>query len=336
MDILVTGGNGLLGRHLVTALRDRGERVRVLALPDEDARWLEERGAAVYRGDIRSPETLTAPMRGVRAVVHLAGMAGVWRPIEVYHAVNVTGTENVCRAALAQGVGRVVHVSSWTVYGLDLGRPAREDFLLRPFREPLAITKADGDRAVQRMIADDHLPAVILRPGTFFGPGDHLQFGRIARRLLVGEGVIVGPGDNTLPLVYVADVVHGLLLALDQEHAVGQAYNLSSDQPLTQQQFLEAIASEIGARSPRVHIPYQALYTVALVAERLALARGTEPVVSRLGVMIFGTENRLAIDKARRELAYRPRISLLDGVRLTAAWYLAQRRLDASSATAGA
>jgi nucleoside-diphosphate-sugar epimerase len=181
-------------------------------------------------------------------------MTGAWRPIEAYRAVNVTGTENVCRAALAEGVGRVVHVSSWTVYGIDLGRPAREDFLLRPFNEPSAMTKADGDRAVQRMIADDHLPAVILRPGTFFGPGDHL-FGRIADRLRAGEGIIVGPGDNALPLVYVTDVVQGLLLALDHEHSVGQAYNLASDRPLTQQQFLEAIAGELGARPPRFHVP---------------------------------------------------------------------------------
>ena len=62
-----------------------------------------------------------AAMHGVDGVLHLAGMMGVWRPMEDYRAVNVTGTENVCRAALAAGA-RVVHVSSWTVYGMGLGR----------------------------------------------------------------------------------------------------------------------------------------------------------------------------------------------------------------------
>jgi nucleoside-diphosphate-sugar epimerase len=332
MDILVTGGNGLLGRHLVTALQRRGERVRVLALPHEDARWLAKRGVAVYPGDIRSPETLALPMRGVWAVVHLAGLTGVRQTLAAYHDVNVTGTENVCRAALAAGVGRVVHVSSWLVYGMALGRPAREDFLLRPFHEPQSITKAAGDRTVQRMIADDHLPAVILRPGAFFGPGDHLHFGRIADRLLAGQAVIVGSGDNALPFVYVTDVVDGLLLALDHRHAVGQAYNLTSDQPLTQEQFLEATASEVGALPPRVHIPYRALYVTALFAERLASATGTQPAVTQLGVRLFGTDNRLAIGKARRELGYRPRIPLREGLRLTAAWYLTQRQPAASSA----
>jgi nucleoside-diphosphate-sugar epimerase len=339
MDILITGGNGLLGRHLVPALQARDDTVRVLALPDEDTNWLESCGVAVYRGDVREPETLAAPMRGVHAVLHLAGMMGVWRPMQDYHAVNVTGTQNVCWAALAEGVRRVVHVSSWTVYGMDLGRPADEHFLLKPFPEPYAVTKAAGDIAVQRMITDHHLPAVIIRPGTFFGPGDHLHFGRIADRLCAGRGVIVGAGDNALPFVYVTDVVQGLLLALDTEHAVGQAYNISNDSPLTQEQFLRAVADEIHACPPRLHVPYRALYAAGYAAEHLAaLTRSRrQPLVTRLGAKMFGTDNRHAIEKARRELGYRPRVSLREGIRLAAVWRLRNSsQVDESSARAAA
>jgi nucleoside-diphosphate-sugar epimerase len=333
MDVLITGGNGLLGRHLIAALQDRGDSVRVLALPDEDTRWLRQRGVAVHRGDVRWPDTLAAPMSGVTAVLHLAGMMGLWRPLQDYRDVNVKGTHNVCRAALAEGVSRIVHVSSWTVYGMDLGRPAREDFLLRPFREPYAITKAEGDTAVQRMIADDHLPAVIIRPGTFFGPGDRLHFGRMADRLKAGKGVIVGRGDNALPFVYVTDVVQGLLLALDCDHAVGQAYNISHDRPLTQRQLLEAIAEDIGAAPPTVHVPYRALYAAGSAAEHAASLASPqrEPALTRLGVKLFGTDNRHAIDKARRELGYTPQVAIRDGVRLTAAWYRAQGQPDSYS-----
>jgi nucleoside-diphosphate-sugar epimerase len=333
MEIVITGGNGLLGRHLVDALQDRGHGLRVLALPAEDTSWLEQRGVAVHRGDIRRPETLTEWIRDADAVMHLAGMMGVWRPLEDYHAVNVVGTENVCRAALAEGVQRVVHVSSWTVYGMALGKAAREDFLLRPFPEPYAITKAGGDMAVQRMIVDEHLPAVIIRPGTFFGPGDRLHFGRIADRLRAGRGVIVGSGDNALPFVYVTDVVQGLLLALDHDHAVGQAYNITNDRPLTQHQLLLATACEIGAAPPRVHVPYRTLYAAGYYAERLAMLMRSrhQPVVTRLGVKLFGTDNRHAIDKARRELGYSPAVSLREGVRLAASWYRSGSNPDSAS-----
>jgi 2-alkyl-3-oxoalkanoate reductase len=321
--ILVIGGNGFVGRHVVSALQGRGDSVRVLALPDEDARWLQQRDVAVYRGDVRRTETLAAPMRGVDAVLHLAAMMDVWRPMADYYAVNVTGTENACRAALAAGVRRFVHMSSSSVYGMALGRPADESFPLAPFPDPYPVTKAAGDMAVQRMIADDHLPAVIIRPDQIFGPGDHLHFGKMADRLRAGKGVIAGPGDNAMPFVYIADAVQGLLLALDHEHAAGHTYNITNDSPLTQQELLEAIARETGASPPRIHVPYRALYAAGYLAERLAMLGPSRrrPPITRLGVAFFGTDNRYAIGKARRELGFRPRVSLREGVRLAAEWY---------------
>jgi nucleoside-diphosphate-sugar epimerase len=324
MEILVTGGNGFVGRHVVAALQARGDAVRVLALPTEDASWLRERGVAVHRGDITRPEELVAPMCGAAGVLHLAAMMDVWRPIGDYRAVNVTGTRNVCRAALAAGVRRLVHMSSSSVYGMGLGRPADERFPLAPFHDPYPVTKAEGDLLVQRMIAGDGLPAVIVRPDQIFGPGDHLHFGRMAERLRAGRGLIVGSGANHMPFVYVSDVVQGLLLALDHERAAGNTYNITNDRPLTQREFLEAIALEVGASSPRLRVPYRALYAAGHVAERLARGgrSSRRPPITRLGVAFFGTDNRYAIGKARHELGYRPGVALRDGIRLTAAWLL--------------
>jgi 2-alkyl-3-oxoalkanoate reductase len=330
--ILITGGNGYVGRHVVPALQDRGDRVRVLALPGEDASWLQQRGVAVYHGDVRVPESLTQPVHGADAVLHLAAMMDVWRPVEDYRAVNMTGTENMCRAALAAGVRRFVHVSSSSVYGVALGRPADESFPLAPFPDPYPVTKAAGDRLVQRMIAEDHLPAVIIRPDQIFGPGDHLHFGKMADRLRSGRGIVVGSGDNAMPFVYVTDVVRGLLLALDHAGAAGQAYNITNDHPLTQKQMLQAIADDIGVGPPRFHVPYRALYAAGYLAERLATLAPSRarPPITRLGVAFFGTDNRYAIGKARRELGYSPQVGLRDAVRITARWYLQH---DGSSLT---
>jgi nucleoside-diphosphate-sugar epimerase len=330
--ILITGGNGFVGRHVVSALQGRGDRVRVLALPGEDASWLKQRGVVVYHGDVRVPESLVQAVQGADSVLHLAAMMDVWRPIEDYRAVNVTGSENIGRAALAAGVRRFVHMSSSSVYGVALGRAADESFPLAPFPDPYPITKADGDRLVQRMIAEDQLPAVIIRPDQIFGPGDHLHFGRMADRLRAGKGVIVGRGDNAMPFVYVTDIVRGLLLALDHDHAVGQAYNITNDHPLTQRQMLLAIAHDIGASPPRVHIPYRALYAAGFLAERLAMVAPSRsrPPITRLGAAFFGADSRYAIHKARRELGYSPQVDLREGVRLTAIWY---RQLGRSGVT---
>jgi nucleoside-diphosphate-sugar epimerase len=322
--IFITGGNGFVGRHLVLALQERGDQVRVLALPAEDTSWLEERGVTVYRGDVGRPESLVEPMRGVEQIIHLAGMMDVWRPLDDYRAVNVTGTENVCRGALAAQVRRIVHMSSSSVYGMGRGVPVHEDRPLAPFQDPYPISKAEGDKMVQQMIVEDRLPAVIIRPDQIFGPGDQLHFARMADRVRARKAIIVGSGRNAVPFVYVTDVVRGLLLALDHERAAGQAYNITNDQPLTQEQFLDAIAQEIGAPPPRVHVPYRALYAAGYAAERLAILTHSwrRPPVTRLGAAFFGTDNRYAIDKARRELGYAPQVTLREGVRLAACWYL--------------
>ena len=331
-EVLVTGGNGFVGRHVVSALQGRGDSVRVLALAGEDTRWLEQRGVVVYRGDVRGEETLLAPTRGADAVLHLAAMMDVWRPLTDYHAVNVTGTENVCKASLRAGVRRLVHMSSSSVYPMGLGRPVDEESPLEPFRDPYPITKAASDLAVQRMIAEHGLPAAIVRPDQIFGPGDHLHFEAIADRLRTGRGIIVGSGKNAVPFVYVSDVVDGLLLALDQERAVGQAYNITSDRPLTQRQLLHTIAREVGAPPPRVRIPYGALYAAGHAAERLARLAGSgrRPPITRLGVAFFGTDNRFAIGKAGRELGYTPKVAVRDGIGLAAGWY---RRRDSDGTT---
>ncbi|HYM66465.1 MAG TPA: NAD-dependent epimerase/dehydratase family protein [Patescibacteria group bacterium] len=337
MEILVTGGNGFVGRHLVPALQARGDRVRVLALPAEDTRWLEERDVAIFRGDIGRPETLVAPMQGANVVLHLAAMMDVWRPLEDYRAINVRGTENVCRAALAAGVRRLVHMSSSSVYGMGLGRPADEDFPLRPFQDPYPVTKAEGDKLVQRLIAEAGLPAVIVRPDQIFGPGDALHFGQMADRLLAGRGIIVGSGRNAVPFVFVTDIVAGLLLAIDHDRAIGNAYNITNDKPLTQLEMMSAIAREVGARPPRLHVPYFALYSAGYAAERLAALGGSgrRPPITRLGVAFFGTDNRYAIGKARRELGYAPMVDLVEGVRLAAEWYRTRRQAAEAAPAAG-
>jgi nucleoside-diphosphate-sugar epimerase len=325
MEVLITGASGLLGHHLITALQERGDRVRALVLPSEDASKLEARGVRIYRGDVRQPETLIAPCSDVDTIFHLAGMMGLWLPMSAYYAVNAGGAENMGRAALRAGVRRFVHVSSWTVYGMNLGRPASEDFPFKPFQEPYAVTKTEGDRIIQRLIAREGLPATIVRPGTFFGPGDRIHFGRMADRLRAGQGIVVGNGRNALPFVYVADVARGLILASEKDTAIGQAYNITNDAPLTQEEFLRAIAEEIGAPPPRIHVPYALLYSVAYGAEQVAAVTHakTQPIVTRLGVKLFGTDNRHSIAKARAQLGFAPRVSLREGIRLSAEWYLA-------------
>jgi nucleoside-diphosphate-sugar epimerase len=322
MRILVTGGTGFLASHLIPALQRRGHTVRALILPSADPAGLLQGGVGVDAGDVRRPDTLAAAMHEVDAVFHLAAAIGVRRPMREYHAVNVIGTENVCRAALKAGVKRLVHVSTTSVYKQGLGVPVGEDSPLAPLSDPYPLTKAAGERLVQRMIEEEHLPASIVRTTTIFGPGDQLNFGRIADRLLAGRSIVIGSGRNRVPFAYVDDVVQGLLLVLDRERAGGEIYNITDDRCPTQEQLLREIAEQLGASAPRIHVPYRLLYSTGVVAERLADARrNPHALITRFGVVMYGTDNCFAIDKARSELGYEPQVPLSQGVSLAASWY---------------
>lgn len=323
---LVTGATGFVGPHLVSALLGRGYRVRILALPGENTSGLEHPDVSIQRGDVCRPETLAEPMQGVDVAFHLAGIHGLWRPKQVYYDVNVRGTENVCRAALAAKIGRLIHVSTWAVYGTGLGRVLDESRPLTPFSDLYTVTKAEADKLVQKFIAEDGLPATIIRPGIMFGPGDRVNFARMADRLISGRAIIIGPGRNHVVFVYVGDVVEGLIAAATHGPAVGRIYNMSHDHPFTQEQLWGAIAQELKSPPPWLHVPYRVLDLAARISEMLANpdAPRRQPLVTRFGVALFGTDNLVSSEKAYRELGFSPRVSLREGVSLAARWYLEQ------------
>lgn len=322
MRVLITGATGLLGGHLIKELQQRGEDIRALVLPVENADRLEKQGVEVVRGDITDGNTLGPAVKDVELIFHLAGMMGVWRPLADYRLVNVTGSENLYKAAQKAGVRRYVHTSSHTVYGLGYGRFLTENDALRPDPDPYSLTKAEGDRLMRRLMLNSNVETVILRPGTFFGPGDRLHFGRMAQKMKDGKGVIIGRGDNALPFCYVTDVVQGFLLAAYHENAPGNVYNITNDHPLTQLEMFNAIADAVGGVRPTRHLPYLPIYYGSIVAEKVvARVTRTKPIVTQLGAMMFGSDNRHSVEKARRELGYEPKVDLRTGITLAAEWF---------------
>jgi len=322
MKVLITGATGLLGGHLIRELQERGEAIRALVLPVENADRLLKQGVEVIRGDVTDASTLGPAVKDIELTFHLAGMMGVWRPLADYRLVNVTGSENLYRAAQKAGVRRFVHTSSHTVYGLGYGRFLTEKDALRPDPDPYSLTKAEGDRLIRRLMLSSQVETVILRPGTFFGPGDRLHFGRMAQKVKDGKGLILGRGDNALPFCYVTDIVQGFLLAAYHEHAPGNVYNITNDRPLTQLEMFNAIADAVGGVRPRLHLPYLPIYYGSIVAERVvAPLTHTKPVVTQLGAMMFGSDNRHSVEKARRELGYEPQVDLHKGIQLAAEWF---------------
>jgi nucleoside-diphosphate-sugar epimerase len=325
MTVLLTGAAGFLGSHLTDLLLANGERPRVLVRPGESVGAPADADVDVHRGDIGDRAALEPALSGVDRVLHCAARTGPWGPAAEYERTNVRGVETLVRAALAAGVQRVVHISSITVHGNDVRGAADETAPLREEPNPYSRSKVAGERLLERMIRDEGAPVTIVRPGWIYGPGDRASFARIARMIQKGQMVMVGAGENHVPLIYARDAAHGVLLASEAGQAAGRAYLLVNDEPVTQRDFISAIAAELGAPTPTRHIPYSVGLMLGAVAENLGrLARRREPPpVMRYGMQLLGGENRFTITRARHELGFAPLVDLAEGVRRTVEWYRA-------------
>jgi nucleoside-diphosphate-sugar epimerase len=320
---LVTGAGGLLGSHVVELLVEAGSRPRALFAPCEAV--LASTAVDVRVGDVRDRSVVEAALDGVDAVVHCAARTGPWGPSAEYESTNVRALETLVRLAREAGIRRIVHVSSITVHGNDVRGTADETAPFRVEPNPYSRSKVVGERVLQRLI-DDGAPVTIVRPGWIYGPRDNGSFGRFANMIEAGRMLVIGPGHNHVPLVYVGDAARGALQAADAEGAVGRAYLLVNDEPVTQREYLVAIAQELGAPALRWHLPYRVGLALGAAAEIIyrAARREGPPPLTRFGVQLLGGENRYRIDRARTELGFTPEVMLTEGVKRSVEWYLTQ------------
>jgi len=243
--ILVTGGTGFVGSHLVARLVQAGEQVRALARTR-----VEISGVEVVVGDVRDLSAVTAAVRDCQAVIHLVGIV---REIgeATFQRVHVDGTRTVVQACVEAGVGRLLHMSA-------LGaRPGARSTYHR--------TKWEAEELVRR----SGLQATIFRPSVIFGAGS----GFLAElRRLVHRGPVIpiaGNGMALLQPIWVEDVISCFVGALAKPETAGQAYHLGGPEVFGFEEMVDLVAAAEGIRKPRLHLPVLWLRPLAAVLGRL-------------------------------------------------------------------
>jgi nucleoside-diphosphate-sugar epimerase len=325
VKVLVTGGSGLLGSHVITALRARGDSVRALARGPARA-LVEGLGAEVVEGDLLSPEAWTRARAGVDGIVHAAALVTQPGTYETYRAINVGGTERALAAATAARVP-LVHISSVAVYGRDAafgegaGRVG-EDFPFQPIPDydTYARTKREAELLVRQRAETDGLQVIAIRPTVVFGERDRNFSPRVAAVLRRGILPRVGRGDNRLSLVYAGNVAAAIVAALDRAQPGFRVYNTTNDSDLTQREFFAALAAALGVRPIPITVPAGLARFAGRVGRAMALlASGPSPGLRRTVGFLTG-ENPYRSDRARDELGWRPVVAPLEAIARTAAW----------------
>jgi UDP-glucose 4-epimerase len=255
--VLVTGGGGFIGSHLVDRLLADGHEVRVL---DSFATGRRENLAhlsdiEIVEGDVQSYERVHTAMRGCNAALHQAALPSVPRSVQdplMTNVVNVTGTLNVLLAARDSGVGRVVYASSSSVYGPGLELPKREDSPARPV-SPYAVSKLAAESYCRAFFSVYGLESVALRYFNVFGPRQDptSQYSAVIPRFITdaraGRAVTVyGDGSQSRDFTFIENVVEANLCALSASRAEGQALNVACGERISLMEVIAVLGELLG------------------------------------------------------------------------------------------
>ena len=304
MKVLVTGGAGFIGSHLVDRLLERGADVVVL---DDlsTGRLSNLRDAAgdieFIEGDIRSLACVHDAMRGCEVVFHQAALPSVPRSVAdplASNDINVNGTLNVLLAARDHGVRRFISASSSSVYGAGEELPKHEEMPTQPI-SPYGVAKLAAEAYCRSFHAVYGLETVALRYFNVFGPRQNpdSEYAAVIPRfivaLLAGEApTVYGDGLQSRDFTYVDNTVDANMAALDAPGIGGRVYNVACGERITLNRLVKEVRAELGVSTKAVHLP------------------------PRSGDI---RHSRADVRRARADLGYVPRVPLVEGIKRTIA-----------------
>lgn len=331
MKTLLTGATGFVGSAVLRRLAEAGHNVRVLVRPNGDRHNLDGVGCETVIGDLTDPDSLKLAVRGCEAVFHAAADYRLWVPDpDRMHRVNIQGTMDLLKIAAAADVSRIIYTSSVATLRLrDDGLPADEQSRadLSDMIGTYKRSKFLAEQEVNRLVARDGLPVVIVKPTAPFGPGDVKP--TPTGRLVIESACRRMPAyvDTGLNVVHVDDVAAGHLLAFEKG-AIGESYILGGENR-TLRWILETIAEITGRPPPRIRLPHWAVLPVAYVCEGMSrIGALNEPMITVDGVRMSRKLMYFSSDKARRDLGYASRPAI-EALRDAVDWYLSHGYLKA-------
>ena len=324
MKILVTGGTGFTGSHLVRRLLQSGHDVTVLdnqrgLFFDE----LEQLGAVMVLGSVTDETVLRAVIPGVDAIFHLAAaFRKVNLPKKVYWNVNVDGVRRLLELAAASAVGKIIYCSTQGVHGNVDSPPGDETTPIEP-EDYYQLTKYEGERVVLEF-AERGLDVTILRPTAIYGPGDPGRFLMLYRQVKKGFFPFFGNGRALYHPLYVDNFVDAFLLALTNPNGKGQAYLIADKSYYPIKAIVLEIARIMEVDLRTFHVPFWMLYSISTIVEMIYKPLPMDPPLFRRRADWFRQNRAFKIEKATRELGYEPAVDLSEGLRRTFEWYKAE------------
>jgi nucleoside-diphosphate-sugar epimerase len=322
---LVTGATGFIGRHLAARLVREGRKVRLLCRAESVSKLAPDLASQVEvtLGDLRDARSLAQAVDGVARVFHCAGQVSDWGAERDFVDGNVRGTAWLLEQAEKAGASRFVHMSSIAVFGTPSPPYFDDDSPYGAGTDPYTRTKIAGEQ----LALAASLPTVVLRPAVVYGPdGTWLEYP--LRMIESGKMFLLGGGEGTCHPCYVENLVDAALLVANDGRAIGKAYIVADDDPVTFREYFNALARIAGKDEVRRSIPLPAARAVAALLETVARATraSRRPLLTRTAIRMVTTRSRMSIRRIREDLGYEPRYRFREAIDELTAWYRERSR----------
>lgn len=327
--MLVTGATGMVGSFVARRAVENGYDVRVFTRPNSDQSLLAGLDVEQVQGDLSDYESFPRALDGVDIVVHSAAHIGDWGPADKYRDVNVVALEHLLTAAERTGqIRRWIQVSTLGVY------PARDhygtDETVPPDMSGLdgyTRTKAEAEVLLQRHISEYQFPAVILRPGFIYGPGERHAIPRLIKRFEQGAVKFIGDGQKVLNNVYVGNFVEAVMSAIEKPDVVGETFNIRDPRLVTREEYLTTVADYLGLPRPG-RVPLWVARAAVPFIEGWAKFRHQQepPLLTRATIKFMALNLDFSIAKAEAMLDYHPQVDFQEGMRDALDWATGKTR----------
>ncbi len=324
--ILVTGGAGFLGSHLVTQLLDANESVRVLERPGASIDHLPLDRIELVSADIRDEPSVRKATRNCEYVYHLAADPNLWcRDRREFDKINHLGTVHVMRAALDSGAKRILYTSTESILS---SHNAEERFVEKlrlkasDMVGPYCLSKYHAEKEVFRMVREEGAPIIVVSPTLPIGPGDRLQTPPTRLSLAFCRGELPGYLECNFNLIDARDVATGMILAM-KKGRTGIRYLLGAEN-IRLSDWLSILSEETKQPLPRWKVPYALALLVAWFSEMWAdHVSGKIPMATLTGVRLTRRHMFFDATASAKELGLHPR-PIREAARDAIAWYRLQ------------
>ena len=319
----MTGATGFIGSFLAEALVKKGNQVKCLVRSSSNLKWISDLKIECHFGNLDNPESLSKGLFDADYVYHLAGVTKSLKD-ENYINANIKGTKNLIEAILATNkkLKRLIHVSSMAALGPS---PTIEPIDETHPPNPINIygrTKLEAENYVKQFF--HKLPITIVRPPAVFGPRDVdvLQFFNTIKYGIIPK---TGGRDKYLSLIYVKDLVDGIIMAGESKKTVGQIYHLSPERPISWGELAKIALKILDKRGFNISVPLPLIKCATFISELTGKITGSNPALNWERYEQMKPDFWVSSSqKAKRDFGFIAKTRIEDSVKETLEWYVKQ------------